>query len=115
VEKPVLADLADHLTSADPLSRADQIAGGMVQGGLHAYAVNAAMAEKKPVAVRRTEVNPGHDSGIRCTYCSPARGAEVSAIVQLPDLEQGMQPHPKSRRHRARNGVAKPMTACRPG
>jgi hypothetical protein len=78
-------DLTDHLATADPLTRPNQIACGVVEGGFDSNSVDAAVAEEQPVAISRTEDGPGHDSRVRRTNSSAASGGKVSAIVQLPD------------------------------
>jgi hypothetical protein len=108
------SDRTDQLSAADPLTRPDQIARSMVEGGLHLDPVDAAMAEEQPITVCPVEVGPGDDSCVWRSYCSAARGAEVSPVVKLPDLEQWMQSHPECRGHRTRNRIKEPVTSRPP-
>ena len=80
-------NLADHLSAANSLAGPDHIARGVVEGGLHTHAVDAAMAKKQPVAVCRAEVGAGDNSRVRRTYRGTASSAEVSPVMQLPNLE----------------------------
>jgi hypothetical protein len=45
------SDLADHLSSADPLTRLNQITRGVVEGALHLNSINAAVTEEQPIAI----------------------------------------------------------------
>ncbi len=104
-------DLTDHLATADPLARPNQIACGVVEGGFHSNSVDAAVAEEQPVAVSRTEDGPGNYSRVRRTNGCAASGGKVSAIVQFPDLQHWMESHPEGGRHRTSHRVKKPVTA----
>src|SRR5512133_2072368 len=89
------SDLTDHLATTDPLTGTDQIARGVIEGGLNAYSIDVAMVEEQPIAVRRVEIAPSDCSPVRRTDGRAARCAEVSAVVELPDLQQWVEPHTK--------------------
>ncbi len=93
----------DYLPPTDPLTGPDQVAGGVIESCLDPHSINAAVAEEQPIAVRGVVVGPGHNAGIRGSYRGAAGGAEVRAVVELPDLEQRMEPHAETRRHWTRN------------
>jgi hypothetical protein len=105
------SDLADHLSSADPLTRLNQITRGVVEGALHPNSINAAVAEEQPIAIGGVKEGPGNHARVRRTNRCAASGGEVSAVVQFPDSEQWMEPHPKAGTHSTRHRVEKPMTA----
>jgi len=101
----------DHLAPSDPLSGPDQIPRGVIEGCLDLNPSNTAVAHEQPIAVRGAVVSPRHYSGIRRTYCGATGGAEVGAVVQLPDLQHRMQPHAERRGHPARDGSEEPMAS----
>jgi hypothetical protein len=109
--KTSTSDLTNYLASADPLTRPNHIAGGVVERGNDPCAINAAVADKEPVSVPRIEVSARNHSGIgsanRCAACR----AEISAVVQLPDFEDWMKSHPKGRGHRACNRVEEALSS----
>ena len=108
------SDLTDHLATADPLTRPNQVARGVVESGLHPNSVDVAVAEEQSVAVSRTEDGPGYYSRVRRANGCAASSDKVSAIVQFPRLQQRMESHPESGGHRTRHWVEKPVTARPP-
>ena len=46
------ADRPDHLSSTDPLTGPDQVAGGVIEGRLDLHSGNATVAEEQPIPVR---------------------------------------------------------------
>ena len=105
------SDLADHLSSADPLARLNLITRGVVEGALHLNSINAAVTEEQPIAIGGVKEGPGNHARVRCTNRCAASGGEVSAVVQFPDLEQWMEPHPKTGTHSTRHRVEEPMAS----
>src|SRR4249919_2912758 len=109
------SDQTDHLPPTDPLTGPDQIARGVIESRLDPHSVEVAVAEEQPIPVRGVVVSPGHHSGVRGAYSSAAGGAKVRAVVQLPDLEQRMEPHAETRRHLTRNRTQEAVASRPPG
>ena len=80
-------NLANHLATTHPLTRPDQIARSVVEGSLHSDSVDGAVADKEPIAIRGIGEGSGDHTRVRCTNGCAASGGEVSAVMQLPDLE----------------------------
>ena len=83
--EPGTPDLTDHLATADPLTRSNQIARRVVERGFDSNSVNAAVAEEQPVAVSRTEDGPGNYSRVRRPNGCAASGGKVDSVMQFPD------------------------------
>ena len=104
-------DLADQLSPAHSLTRLNQIAGSVVEGGLHMNAIHAAVAEEQPIAVSRIEECPGNHARVRRTNGRAATGGKVSAVVQFPDLEDWMETHPELGTHNTRHRMEEAVAA----
>jgi hypothetical protein len=109
--KTGVPDLANHLSAAHPLTGLDQIVRGMVEAGLYLNSIDAAVAEEQPIAVSRVEEPPANHARVRRTNRCATSGGKVSAVVQLPNLEQWMEPHPKPGAHNTRHRMEKPVAA----
>ena len=86
------ADIADDLAARHVLANPDRVAAGMVVPGRHVVAADLAMIEHEPVPVTPVEVLLGNDSVSRRPDRGAARGAEVGAVMELPHVQDGVEP-----------------------
>src|SRR3954454_5021662 len=85
--------VADHLTLPDVLTHVHDIARRVVVAGRHEPAVDHPVVDHQSVAVAGVEVALGNGAGMGRVDGGAAAGAEIGSVVQLPDVQHGVEAH----------------------
>jgi hypothetical protein len=109
------ADEAEQLAARHPLAGPDHVGLGVVVRRHHRVAIHPAVVQQEPAAVAHARHDLAHPTTRRCPDGRAAARAEVCPVVQLPDLQHGVEAHAERRGDRSGDRVGEPVPATRPG